>query len=349
MMIAELAVFRRDFKLSTPSVVAYGAIETAPNVVVRIELENGLSGWGNAAPDQYVTGETAESVERTIKEVFRPALIGMKASRIRSIWPRLCELEPEQPSAIAAIDIALYDLLGKTAGMPLYRLLGHARDEVETSVTLSIEETASNVARARDLQSRGFKALKVKCGLNVDEDIERLLAIRAAVGDEMRISLDANQGYSVEETLQVIDALRDCGISFIEQPVAANDLNGFREVCERSRVPVMADESVFSARDVLLTPAPLVNLKLMKAGGITGVLKANEAAESRGIRAMIGCMDESLISIAAAAHLALALDNIAYADLDGHLDIIDDVAQGGISIKDGIISLSDNAGLGVIV
>jgi L-alanine-DL-glutamate epimerase-like enolase superfamily enzyme len=349
MKIAEIAVFRRDFKLSKPSVISYESTETAPNVVVRVELEDGLTGWGNAAPDSYVTGETGESVERTIEVIFRPALIGMKASPVRSIWLRLCELAPEQPSAIAAIDIALYDLLGKTAGIPLCRLLGHARDNIVTSVTLSIEETTTNVARARDLQSRGFKALKIKCGLNVEQDIDRVIAIRAAVGDEMRISLDANQGYSVRETLRVVDALVDCDISFIEQPVAADDLEGLREVCERSRVPVMADESVLGARDVLVTPAPLVNLKLMKAGGVTGVLEANEAAESRGIRAMMGCMDESRISIAAAAHITLALENITYADLDGHLDIIDDVARGGISIEDGLISLSESAGLGVIV
>lgn len=349
MKIASVTVFRRDFKLRAPSVIAYESIETAPNVPVRIELENGLVGWGNAAPDEHVTGETAESVERTLNEIFLPFLLGQDASRIEMLWARLRGFAPNQPSAVAAVDIALYDLLGKAAGLPLCRLLGNARDKIETSVTLSIEDTSMSIARAEEFRSQGFKALKVKCGLDADADIERIRAIRQTVGEAMRISLDANQGYSVERTLQVLSAVADCDIAFIEQPVAARDLEALREVCRRSPVPVMADESVLDAADVLTTPAPLVNLKLMKTGGITGALKANAVAEARGIRAMIGCMDESRISMAAAAHLALALENILYADLDGHLDLIDDLAGEGVLIDAGCATVPQSPGLGVSV
>jgi L-alanine-DL-glutamate epimerase-like enolase superfamily enzyme len=347
--IVEVLVSRLDFKLGSPSVVAYESTEIAPNVIVSIELENGLVGWGNAAPDEHVTGENAEGVERTLSKTFRSFLIGVDALRIGLIWSKLNEIAPQQPAAIAAIDIALYDLLGKSANLPLHRLLGDTRETIETSVTLSIEETAVNLTRAREFQTRGFKALKIKCGLSVEGDIERIRAIRAAVGPEMRISLDANQGYDVDQTLRLVSALSDCHIAFIEQPIAANDLDGLRSLCSSLPIPVMADESVLSARDVLVTPAPLVNLKLMKTGGITGALRANAVADSRGIRTMIGCMDESMISMAAAAHLALALDNIAYADLDGHLDIIDDVACDGMIIKNGMVEVSERAGLGVVV
>lgn len=349
MRIIDLSVFRRDFQLSNPSIVAYEATDVAPNVIVRIECANGLVGWGNAAPDEHVTGETAAGVECTLREIFKPVLIGGDATRIETLWARLNELAPRQPAAVAAVDIALYDLLGQMANLPLYRLLGGARDEIVTSVTLSIEETAASVARAREFQRRGFRALKIKCGLDVAADIERVRAIRAAVGAGMRLSLDANQGYSVEQTLRVLAALRDCDLAFIEQPVAAHDSEGLREICQQSPIPVMADESVLDARDVLTTPAPLVNLKLMKTGGITGALKANAVAEARGIRVMIGCMDESLISMAAATHVALALTNVAYADLDGHLDIVDDVASGGVKLQAGALSVSERAGLGVTV
>lgn len=347
MRIVETSVFRRDFKLRNPSVVAYESVDVAPNILVCIELENGLVGWGNAAPDEHVTGETAESVERTIREIFLPFLPGQDASRIELLWAQLCQLAPSQPSAIAAIDIALYDLLGKSAGMPLCKLLGNARDKIATSVTLSIEETALSLARAKEFQAQGFKVLKVKCGLDADADIERIRAIRKTVGEEMRISLDANQGYSVAETLRVLAAVQNCDIAFIEQPVAARDLEALREVCERSPIPVMADESVLDAADVLATPAPLVNLKLMKTSGITGALKANAVAEARGIRTMLGCMDESRVSMAAAAHLALALNNFCYADLDGHLDVVDDAAEDGILIADGFVRVSATPGLGL--
>jgi L-alanine-DL-glutamate epimerase-like enolase superfamily enzyme len=349
MRIVDVTTFRRDFKLQNPSVVAYEAIETAPNLLVRIELENGLVGWGNAAPDAHVTGETAEGVERTINQLFRPFLIGQEASRIEWLWSRLCGLVPKQPTAIAAIDIALYDLLGKAAGLPLCKLLGPARDEILTSVTLSIEETMMSVARGLDFQAQGFKALKIKCGLDAGEDIARVRSVRQAVGDAVRISLDANQGYSVETTLRVLADLRGCDIAFIEQPVAAGDIEALRELCRRSPIPVMADESVLGAADVLATPAPLVNLKLMKTGGITGALKANAVAEARGIRAMVGCMDESRISMAAAAHVALALGSVPYADLDGHLDIIEDVASEGILIAGGMVHVGAGAGLGLWV
>lgn len=349
MLITDVSVFRRDFKLRNPSVVAYEAVEIAPNVIVRVELENGLIGWGNAAPDEHVTGETAESVGHTIKEQFLPFLPGKDASQIELIWAQLRQLAPNQPTAIAAIDIALYDLLGKTAGLSLSKLLGNARDQIATSVTLSIEETSISVARATEFQSQGFKVLKVKCGLDMETDIERIRAIRQTVGGAMQISLDANQGYSVEETLRVLNAVQDCAIAFVEQPVAARDLEALREVCQRSPIPVMADESVLDAADVLATSAPLVNLKLMKTGGITGALKASAVAEARGIRTMIGCMDESRISMAAAAHLALALNNTLYADLDGHLDIVDDVAKDGILIEEGYVRVSADSGLGLQV
>ncbi|MFN0108025.1 MAG: mandelate racemase/muconate lactonizing enzyme family protein [Blastocatellia bacterium] len=347
--IVDVAIFRRDFQLRNPSVVAYEALDVAPNIIVRIELANGLVGWGNAAPDEHVTGETADGVERTLNEKLKPFLIEQDASRIEWLWPQLCQLAPNQPTAVAAVDIALYDLLGKAAGLPLRRLLGNAKDEIETTITLSIEELPTTLARARDFQRQGFRALKIKCGLNVADDIERIRQIRQTVGDQMRLTVDANQGYTVGEVLRALAAVEDCRIDFIEQPVAAKDLEALRDVCRRSPIPVMADESVLNAADVLITPAPLVNLKLMKTGGITGALKASAVAEARGIRAMVGCMDESRISMAAAAHFALAMNNVVYADLDGHIDIVDDFAEQGILIEGGLVRTCEGAGLGLLV
>lgn len=349
MRIVDISISRREFQLRNPSVVAYEAVEAATNFIVRLELENGLIGWGNAAPDAHVTGETADGVERALHEILKPFLIGQDASRIEALWPELCRLAPNQPTAIAAMDIALYDLLGKTAGLPLCQLLGNARTNLETTVTLSIEELPTTLARARAFQAQGFRALKIKCGLHPEEDIERVRQIRQTVGSQIRLTLDANQGYSISEALRMLEAVRECRIDFVEQPVAATDLDALCEVCRRSPIPVMADESVLSASDVLNTPAPLVNLKLMKTGGITGALKANAVAEARGIRAMVGCMDESRVSMAAAAHFALAMNNVVFADLDGHIDIIDDVATGGILIEEGLVRIGSGAGLGLNV
>lgn len=346
--IVDIKIRRIDYRLSSPSVVAYEALDCAPNIAVCIELDNGLVGWGNAAPDQHVTGETAESVEAALKQSLRPYLIGQDPTRIESLWPDMQERAPRQPTAIAAVDIALWDLLGKTAGLPLFKLLGNARDRIATSITLSIDEHDATVSRALEFRRAGFRRLKIKCGLDQEGDIARIRSVRSAVGDEAGICIDANQGYSFDQALEVVDALADCRIEFIEQPVPADDKESLRELCRRSGIPVMADESVLDSRDLLDTPAPLVNLKLMKTGGITGALRCNAVAEARGIGVMLGCMDESSISITAATHLALALNNVGYADLDGHLDIIDDIGSGNPQLNDGVLSLSDSPGLGVV-
>lgn len=345
--IVSVSIQRHDFALSNPSVVAYEALDVAPNIVVQIELANGLIGYGNAAPDFHVTGETAESVEQTLHERFKSVLLGADATQIELLWAQLSALAPAEPSALAAVDIALYDLLGKRAGLPLYQLLGAARREIISSMTLSIDDTAACVERTRAFCAQGFQALKIKIGLDPAADIARVRAIRAAAGPAVRLSLDANQGYTVAQTLLVLNDLRDCDIAFVEQPLPAADLAGLRELCQRSPIPLMVDESVLNATDALLSPAPLINLKLMKSGGITGTLKANAVAEARSIRTMLGCMDESRISMAAAAHVALALHNLAYADLDGHVDILNDVASGGIELERGTVRVSEAPGLGV--
>ncbi len=343
--IADVKIQRSDYRLSSPSVVAYESVEVASNISVAIVLDDGRVGLGNAAPDQHVTGETAESVERALREDLGPVLIGRNPARIENLWPELCALG--RPTAVAAIDIALWDLLGQSAGLPLFRLLGNARETIPTSVTLSIDGFEASVDRALEFQARGFRRLKIKCGLDVEADIARVKAIRAAVDPGIALCLDANQGYSVDQTLLAINALGDCVIEFIEQPVSADDLDGLRFLCARSPIPVMADESVLGPRDLLKTPAPLVNLKLMKTGGITGALRCNAIADARGIGVMLGCMDESTISISAAAHLALALRNVRYADLDGHLDIIDDIGAGNPLLEEGSLGLTESPGLGV--
>ncbi|NDD64981.1 MAG: dipeptide epimerase [Acidobacteria bacterium] len=345
--IVAIDIARHDFPLRHPSVVAYGGVETAPNIIVRISLENGLVGWGCAAPDEHVTGESPEMVEQTLRAVFSEPLLSRDARRIESIWEDLRQLAPRQPSALAAVDIALYDLFGQTLGLPLADLFGASRRQIPTTITLSIEPLEKNLARTTEFLAAGFRALKIKCGVDLHEDIARIRAIRQLAGPEVTLTLDANQGYDVETTLRLLDAVADCRCAFIEQPVPADDLAALARLCARSPLPVMADESILDAGDVAKTPAPLVNLKLMKTGGITGALKCNAVAAARGIGVMFGCMDESCVSMAAAAHLALGLRSVVYADLDGHTDLLEDVVSGGISIEDGQVTVGAAPGLGL--
>lgn len=353
MRIAKIDVVPVEFKLRQVTAIAYEAPETAPNIVVRVETDGGEVGWGNAAPDTHVTGETPESVERVLREQFAPAIHGADPLQIRPLWDELNRLAPGNPTAVAAIDIALYDLLGKICGLPLYELLGHSRDAIGTFVTLGIEETEVSVSKARALCGGGFRALKVKCGLAPDKDVERIRAIRSAVDTSTTMCIDANQGYDAPTALWVTDQLKDQRIEFIEQPTPANDLAALAEVAHNSPIPVMADEAALSPADISRViercGVQAVNIKFMKIGGITGALAGIALAQAAGIPVMLGCMDESVISIAAALHVALVQNGVKYADLDGHLDIVDDVATRGVVLERGLMRAVDAPGLGVDV
>lgn len=353
MIIQKIEVFPVTFHLTESYATAYETISEVHNVVCRIETQTGLVGWGNAAPDLHVTGETSASVLQTIQDHLAPVLRGEDATRLHYLNAKLSETLPGNYAAKASLNIALYDLLGKRAGLPLYQLLGYYRRKILTSVTIGITPPEETVRRAVALVKRGFQALKLKGGRDWEEDVERVRKVREVVGEEIYLRLDANQGYDVGEALKLIQALEGVGIEFLEQPTRAEQLYSLQEVTARSKIPIMADETVLTSKDTFQVAAHSyadhINIKLMKAGGLTNALRINIVAEAGEIETMVGCMDESVISIAAAAHFAVAFKNVHYADLDGHLDLDRDVARGGITIEDGFVIPVDAPGLGIEV
>ncbi len=353
MTITQIDIHPITFKLKNPYAIAYDSYDTAANVLVRIETASGLVGWGNAAPDAHVTGESIERTEEILATSIVPALIGRDTRNIAEIETFLQITAPNTPVARAAIDVALYDLLGQRARLPLYQLLGGARQHILTSVTLGITSVEDGARRARELVQAGFRALKIKTGKDWKEDVERMKAIRDAVGATMALRVDANQGYSVQEALKFIRGVKECKIEFIEQPTPAKALGDLKIVRDESAIPIMADESARSASEVLNLGfnkiVDMINVKLMKSGGIFSAGQAVAVAAAGGLPVMLGCMDESRVSIAAALHLACALPGVQYADLDGAFDILDDIATGGFDLQDGFLIPSDRPGLGVEV
>ncbi|MDZ7289908.1 MAG: dipeptide epimerase [candidate division KSB1 bacterium] len=353
MTIAQIDCFPITFRLKNPYSIAYESYDTAENLLVRIETSAGLVGWGNAAPDVHVTGETFTQVSKVLAESLVPHLIGRDARCVAALDELARQKVPYAPAARAAIDMAFYDLLGQRAGLPLYQLLGFARPRILTSITIGIMSIEEGVRQAKEFVKSGFRALKIKTGRDWKEDVERVRAIRQTVGPTIALRIDANQGYNAEDAIQMIRELPECQIEFVEQPTPANAWADLKAVHDASPVPIMADESVRSARDVFNLAAnkivDLVNLKLMKTGGITGAIQAAEVATTAGVGIMLGCMDESRLSIAAAVHLACALPGVQYADLDGSFDIRDDVAMGGFELKDGFLLPVDRPGLGIEV
>ena len=257
-------------ELEEPYAVAYASFDRVPSVFLRLETDAGFVGFGSASPDPDVTGETHETVLRALVEIAEPRLRGCDALSWRRHLARMAEALPDQPSARAAVDIALHDLLGKAAGLPVFRLLGGRRSSMATSVTIGILDEASTVERARRWARRGFVRLKIKGGQACEEDIARVRRVREAVGPAIGLSFDANQGYTVDEAIRFARDTAAARLEFLEQPVARADLGLLAEVRRSAGLPVMADEAVLSPADALAVArhraADLVNLKLMKTG-----------------------------------------------------------------------------------
>lgn len=351
MGIQQVEVYQLTLKYKEPFRIAPGTSTEANNVVVKLVTDYGVIGWGESSPSKRVTGETAETVVRTLDKIG-PKLIRMCPLRIEQDVELMDTIVEGNPAAKAAVDMALHDVLGKTVGKPLFMLIGGYRTEVITDITLGIKSAKEMAGDAAKAVGKGFRALKVKLGTDPAEDVERVRAIREAAGDEVQMRVDANQGWTVKQAIDALNKIEKFKIQFAEQPVSAEDVKGLREVRRNSPVPIMADESVHSPRDALrlirAEAVDLINIKLMKCGGILNGRKIAEVAEAADVPCMIGCMSESEIGIAAAAHLAAGIKNIQYADLDSDLLLKDKlVKKGGASVKNSARTFSKICGLGV--
>ena len=351
MGIQQIEVYPVTLKYKEPFRIAAGASTESHNVIIKILTDYDVVGWGEASPSERVTGETAETVVKILDKIA-PKLIGKCPLRIEQNVELMDSLVEGNPAAKAAIDMALHDILGKTARKPLFMLMGGYRTQVLTDVTLSIKSPKEMARDAVKAVKRGFKALKVKVGVNPAEDLERIKMIREAVGETVELRIDANQGWTPKQAIDVLNKMEKFNIQFAEQPVPAEDLKGLIKVKRNSPIPIMADESVHSPEDALCLiqaeAVDLINIKLMKSGGILKGMKIAAVAESADIPCMVGCMGESDIGIAAGAHLAAAVKNIQYADLDSNLFQEDRLVEnGGTKIKNSMRVFSKQNGLGI--
>jgi len=371
-MIAQIVT--RRFDLRAPYTIAYETISDATNHFVTREDENGNRGSGCAAPAPEVTGESSESSYTALEEFVTAVNRGIPLDNALSGIPG------SNPSAGAAAEMAILDLRGSRTGQPLCGLLDEADStplaDVITrpiSVTIGICGVEETVRHARRHLSAGFTILKVKGGHDVEEDIQRLRAIRraglewsesdtagpgaAAAGIPVSgaartpvLALDANQGYDLRDVERLSDHQSELELAYLEQPTPRDDHALLVEASTVSSVPVMADETVRSEEDVQrlidLGGVDLINIKLQKVGGPGAALRIDDLASGAGMPVMLGCMDESALSIAAALHFGEARPNVKWFDLDGHLDLIGDPFERLLALERGMLSLEIRAGLG---
>jgi L-alanine-DL-glutamate epimerase-like enolase superfamily enzyme len=314
-----------------------------------------MLGLGAASPEPKVTGETMEDCRAALASGRLTWLEGRDIEDLDGLevlCAEAAERIPAAPAARAAVDIALHDLAGRSRGIPLVEMLGRAHAAFPTSITIGIKPLAETLEEAEEYRARGFRILKVKIGLDLEEDLERLARLREKVGPGMGIRADANQGYSVSQVLRFFRETEPLGLEFVEQPLPAGDIEGLRSLPEEIRERIAADESMLDVEDARGLAAPprafgIFNIKLMKCGGVAQARRIAAVAESAGIRLMWGCMDESRISIAAALHAALSCRQTRYLDLDGSLDLARDVVEGGFLLEEGVLRTVPAPGLGV--
>ncbi len=337
-------------KLAEPYTIAYETVSSTTNVFLRVKTSGTIVGYGCAAPDAQITGETPESVRRALNGTVQAAIKNSDPLRPAMLLERLKAPLKSDSSALAALDMALFDILGKAGNLPLWKLLGGFRDRIKTSITIGILPLDETLDRARHLVAQGFRSLKLKGGMDVEADIERVLKVREAVGKTIELRFDANQGFSLDDSITFVKRTRRAGLELIEQPTHRGYPDLLGRLTHKVSIPVMADECLMNLRDAFRIArkglADMVNIKLMKVGGISEAIQINAVACAAELETMVGCMDEAGLAIAAGLHFALAQPNVVYADLDGHLGLKEDPSAGAVILRRGTLFPTNRPGLG---
>jgi o-succinylbenzoate synthase len=325
--------------------------ETRNHVIVQIDTTEDHFGLGEAAPLTDLTGETPEGIAKVILSSLAEIVIGADMDEWEWAHEEILSRIPGNPSAKAAVDIALYDLRGKVLGMPVFSLLGGpVRECVRTGAAFGIGKPEEIASRARYHVENGAKAIKVKVGLDPFQDIETVRLVREAIGEDVDIRVDANGAYSFGTAVEVLGALKEFNIEYAEQPLPTENLEEMAELREVTRTPIMVDESLFTEEDAMriaeMKAADFFGLKFIKHGGIHEANKIARIGEAHGIECVVISPWETQIGNAAGVHLALAGMNFNHAHDMGTRELIDDPVK-GLEEKNGIILKPLEPGLGV--
>lgn len=336
-----------------PFTIATGTMDFAQNIFIRAHTDSGLTGVGECSAFPMIVGET----QATCYEVAKDFAAIWKNKDATDIEARLAELDlsiAKNYTIKSAFDMVLYDLAAKQANQPLYQFLGGEKRKIETDITVGIASPETMAKSALKFKEQGFTMIKVKLGKQPAQDVERIKQIRNAIGGEIKLRIDANQGWTFEDAVFTLQNLATYNIEFCEQPMRTYDDELLPELCKLSPIPIMADESVYTHHDaeriIRNKAAKYINIKFAKSGGINEASKINEVAEKNNMKCMLGGMLESRIALTAKVHFAMAFKNICFFDLDtcllGHLA---DPVIGGCKYNGMQLELQDTPGIGAEV
>lgn len=352
MKITHINLHAYDIPLKAPIAISLGTIENARNILIEIQTSEGIAGWGEGSHFAMIVGETQASGLAAASDIAR-LLIGRDPLDIEGCLQTLIRYLPGHPTTRSAFDMALYDIAAKRADMPLYQFLGGPKRTLTTDETIYLNTPERMADDAVRIKNNGADAIKVKLGTTPNADIQRIEAIRYAIGYDTPIRTDANQGWNYPDAVAVLHAIQGWNVEYCEQPVPRSQITDLKRLRQQTTVPIMADESLFDAADAIRLvreeAVDYFNIKLSKSGGIFEALKINAIAQAAGITCMIGCMSESRLAITANAHLASARQNIRFCDLDAPFEHAIDPVIGGAIYTGYQITLPDAPGIGAEV
>lgn len=346
MRIESVDIYTLDIPFEHPLVIPIGTLTGAQNVVVKINTDSDLVGWGEASPFAPITGDTQAS-NYAMAQQLAVLIVGKDPLGIEARMKDINLHTVGDPSIRSAFDMALYDLAAKAANMPLYQFLGGeastdgSHREIRTDLTIGMQKTVEQtLSLAARIVAAGFDAIKMKVGRPGLADVEHVKAVRELVGPDIAIKMDSNQGWDYPTAVANINAMKPLNLQYSEQPLAVWDFQNLARLRDKVELPICADESVFDHHDALKLinqgAADYLNIKLGKSGGIHTGLKINAIAEAAGCKCMIGCFAESRLALSAAAHVAIAKPNIVFLDLDSAYDFVTDPVIGGMQYDEKI-------------
>lgn len=352
MKITRIESFIKHLLLKKPYTIAYNTYDTVSIVFTKITLANGIVGIGTASPAEDVV---SESPEQTLINLESDAVQSLVGSDIRSFLSIITDLRKtfvHLPGTQAALDIALHDAFGKWAGISIADFYGIKRNALPTSVTIGIKNISDTLSEANDYYENGFSVFKLKTGLSVEEDIEKVHLLHEKFRHKIQMRVDANQGYILADLTKFLKATQSIPLELIEQPLKVGNEEELLSLSDEQRKKLVADESLHEESDAIRFAQPnrpfgIYNIKLMKCGGIAGAREIGQIARTSEIDLFWGCNDESIISITAALHAAYGFTNTKYLDLDGSFDLAEDLVKGGFEIKNGLLMINEQPGLGL--